>query len=67
MAAPQPPPLTLVLEVDDARAWALAQLVKRFGFDDAERLSVDRADAEMMIGAVIALQKALDKAGYSPR
>lgn len=66
MSTPPSDPIVTV-ELTDPQAWALAQLVKRFGFDDAERLSVDRNEASVMIDAVVRLQQALDEAGYSPR
>jgi len=59
--------LILELEVTDEQAWALAQMVKRFGYTDAESLSASKPETDTMIQAVIELQKALDRVGISPR
>jgi hypothetical protein len=60
--------IILELPVDEARA--LAQLVKRLGYDDAERLSSrydggDERDA--MLSGINRLQRALAEAGFAPR
>jgi hypothetical protein len=56
------------LPVDEARA--LAQLVKRLGYDDAERLS-SRYDGgeerDAMLSAMDKLRRALAEAGFAPR
>ena len=62
--------MKLTLEIPDEEAMALAQLVKRLGYDDAERLSSrydggDERDA--MLAGIDKLQRALAKAGYAPR
>jgi hypothetical protein len=58
----------LELPVDEARA--LAQLVKRLGYDDAERLS-SRYDGgeerDAMLSGIDKLQRALAEAGFAPR
>jgi len=61
------PDVTVNVELTDPQALALSQLVKRFGFSDAEGLAVDRNEASVMIDAITRLQRALDDVGYSPR
>ena len=60
--------VTLELPADEARA--LAQLVKRLGYDDAERLS-SRYDGgeerDAMLSGIDKLQRALAEAGFAPR
>jgi hypothetical protein len=51
-------------------AMALAQMVKRLGYDDAERLS-SRYDGGhergLMLAGINKLQRALAEAGFAPR
>ena len=58
----------LELLADEARA--LAQLVKRLGYDDAERLS-SRYDGgeerDAMLSSIDKLGRALAAAGFAPR
>jgi hypothetical protein len=60
--------ITVDLPNDEARA--LAQLVKRLGYDDAERLS-SRYDGgeerDLMLAGIGKLQRALAAAGFAPR
>ena len=60
----------IVLELVNAEATALAQLCKRFTFDDAIRFG-DRHDGgrerEAILDAVRVLQEALAEAGFAPR
>ena len=60
--------ITLDLPLDEAHA--LAQFVKRIGYDDAERLS-SRYDGgqerEAMRAGIDKLQRALAEAGFAPR
>jgi hypothetical protein len=58
-------PITLYLS--DEQAWALAQFLKRAGFDDYRRLAVDNDEAYVMrdVGEVVRAHLAL--AGYAPR
>ena len=60
--------VTLELPADEARA--LAQLVKRLGYDDAERLS-SRYDGgeerDAMLSGIDKLRHALAEAGFAPR
>ena len=60
----------ITLELVSAEAMALAQLCKRFTFDDAERFA-DRHDGgrerEAILDGIATLQKALAEAGFAPR
>jgi hypothetical protein len=60
--------VTVNLPPDEAAA--LAQFVKRLGYDDAERLS-SRYDGgherDLMLAGVDKLQRALAEAGFAPR
>jgi hypothetical protein len=62
------PKVTVELPIDEARA--LAQFVKRLGYDDAERLS-SRYDGGEERDAVLSgldkLRRALAEAGFAPR
>jgi hypothetical protein len=60
----------IVLEFPDDQAMALAQFVKRTGFDDCQRLGnrYDGGDeAEEMWAAIQKLQSALKDSGFNPR
>ena len=60
----------IIVELPTDEARALAQLVKRLGYDDAERLS-SRYDGgeerDAMLGGIDKLQRALAEAGFAPR
>ena len=60
----------VILELPADEARALAQLVKRLGYDDAERLS-SRYDGgeerDVMLSGINKLQRALAEAGFAPR
>jgi len=60
--------IPLELPADEARA--LAQLLKRLGYDDAERLS-SRYDGgeerDAMLSSIDKLRRALAEAGFAPR
>lgn len=60
-------PITAQLELSDAEAWALAQLVKRIGWSDCRALAADEAEARLMIQATDRVRAALATAGYAPR
>ena len=75
---PSPPPspggaakaARIVIDLRDDEAMALAQLAKRFGYDDAERLSSRHDGGEerhAMLAGIGKLQRALADAGYAPR
>jgi hypothetical protein len=68
--ATKPARRSIVLDLPANKAMALAQLVKRFGYDDAERMSARHsggAEHEAMVNGVGKLQSALAGAGYAPR
>ncbi len=60
----------ILLELPDDQAMALAQMVKRLGYNDAERLS-SRYDGgeerDAMLAGIDKLQRALREAGFAPR
>jgi hypothetical protein len=56
--------------LDENTAFALAQLCKRFGYSDAQRLSNafdGGQERDEMLEAVIALSQALREKGFAPR
>jgi hypothetical protein len=62
--------MKIIVELPPNEAMALAQLVKRLGHDDAERLS-SRYDGgeerDAMLAGINKLQRALAEAGFAPR
>ncbi|MDZ4021004.1 DUF7706 family protein [Pseudomonas sichuanensis] len=54
-------------DLDEAEAWALAQLVKRLGFTDCRANAENETEAHLMMEALAKLQRVLDEAGVSPR
>jgi hypothetical protein len=63
--------MKLIIELPSAdEAMALAQLAKRFAYDDAVRLS-NRHDGgrerDAMLEGILALQRGLAEAGFAPR
>jgi hypothetical protein len=60
----------VVLELPPDEALALAQLTKRIGYDDCERLA-DRhdggAETEAMLRSIDKVRHALCEAGFAPR
>lgn len=59
--------ISLVADLTDAEALALAQFLKRIGFSDLREKSVDDAEAYLMRDGCDKLVKALNEHGYSPR
>ena len=59
----------VVLELPPEQGHALAQFVKRTGFDDCQRLGsrYDGVGAEEMWAAIQKLQSALKDSGFNPR
>jgi hypothetical protein len=47
--------ISIPLVLSEEQADALAEMVKRFGRDDAQRLSADEAEEQAMVEAVIAI------------
>jgi hypothetical protein len=62
--------IKVTVELPPEQAAALAQLVKRLGYDDCERLS-SRYDGgqerDAMLAGIDKLQRALAESGYAPR
>jgi hypothetical protein len=60
----------IVLDLPRCEAMALAQLCKRFCYEDAQRFT-NRHDAglecDAMLDGLLTLQRALAEAGFSPR
>lgn len=54
-------------DLDEAEAWALAQLVKRLGYSDCRSKADGDTEAHLMLEALAKLQSALADAGVSPR
>ena len=59
--------MNLNLELTDDQAHALAQFVKRFGWQEWRQNAVDDDEAAMMRQAFDQLAKSLRDGGYSPR
>ncbi len=57
------------LELTEDQAWALAQFVKRAHFGTCERLSdpTDKEEPQLMMNALLVIQRALRESGYAPR
>ncbi len=62
-------PITITVELTKEEAIALAQFVKRCHFGTCERLSdpARKEEPQQMMDAIIAVQRSLREAGYSPR
>ena len=60
----------VVVDLSNDEAAALAQLCKRIGYDDCERLS-DRhdggAECHAMLASIDKLRRTLREAGFAPR
>ena len=54
-------------EMEEHEALALAQLLKRIGYQEIRANAVDDEEAETMIRAIYKAQKGLEEAGFSPR
>lgn len=63
----EPDCVTVGVILTDEQAEAVAQLCKRIGFSDCRQLSASDDEAYQMQAGLNELQKALAKAGYSPR
>jgi hypothetical protein len=60
----------IVIDLPPEQGHALAQFVKRTGFDDCQRLASrydGGVEAEKMWEGILALQRALAEAGHAPR
>lgn len=66
--ASQSAPRSIVhLQLGDAEAWSLAQIVKRVGWSELRANAVDDDEAYAMRDALEQLRQALAEAGYAPR
>lgn len=59
--------VTIALDISDEQAEALAQMVKRFCWQDAQLLAVDDKETRAIIDGIVALRSALAREGYAPR
>ena len=66
-ASAQAEVIDVQLQLDDAQALALAQLVKRIGWADLRGNAASDSEAYAMRSAISALQRSLAEAGYAPR
>jgi len=60
----------VVLELPPDEAMAVAQMVKRLGYEDAERLSPRHdggTEQDLMLSGIDKLQRALAETGFAPR
>lgn len=53
--------------LSDSEALALAQLVKRIGYEEVSNNAVDKDEAQEMLNALAEVAKVLGEAGYNPR
>jgi hypothetical protein len=60
-------PINVTVELTDSQAMALAQFVKRVGWQEFRSCAVDDDEAYSIRSAVDQLQKALAEVGYAPR
>jgi hypothetical protein len=61
---------TIVLELPDDQALALAQMAKRFTWEDAVRFSNPHdggRERDAILEGTLTLQRALREAGFAPR
>ena len=63
----QQPLITVYVELPQAQAWALAQLLKRLGFSDCRALAEGEAQCYLMLQAAEQVRRALAEAGCAPR
>lgn len=59
--------VTIMLDMPDEQAQALAQMVKRFCWHDARLFSSDEKELREILDGVTALRRALAREGYAPR
>lgn len=59
--------VSVLTELSDAQALALAQLVKRVGWQEVRVNAVDDDEAYLMKDALASLQRSLADSGYAPR
>lgn len=59
--------VSVLTKLSDAQALALAQLVKRVGWQEVRVNAVDDDEAYLMKDALASLQRSLADSGYAPR
>ena len=59
--------VTIALDLSDEQAEALAQMVKRFCWQDAQLLAVDDQETRAVLDGIAMLRSALAREGYAPR
>lgn len=59
--------INFTVELDESKAWALAQFCKRFTFDDVRERAIDDDEAYSMRDALCEVGKALQDEGIAPR
>jgi hypothetical protein len=59
--------IAIHFEMTDNQAWALAQLMKRLGFDDCRKLAESDDEAYAMLYASDVVRMALAREGIVPR
>lgn len=59
--------VSLVVELTDEEAEAVAQLLKRIGFNDCRSMADSEEEAYAMCGGLSRVREALGKVGFSPR
>jgi hypothetical protein len=57
----------IVLELPDDQAMALAQMCKRFCYEDAVRFAIGGRERDAILDGTLTLQRALKDAGFAPR
>lgn len=58
---------SIVVELPDEEAQALAQFVKRVGWYEVRENAANEEEAHMMIASLNKLRRGLAEAGYCPR
>lgn len=64
---PDRPMTTALAELNQAQAWAFAQLLKRLSWPELRACAIDDAEAYDARDAVAKLQRAFAEAGIDPR
>lgn len=59
--------ITIEIDINDEEAMALAQFLKRLGWDEIRINAKNDEDASLMRHSLNKLQDAMDRAGYNPR
>lgn len=59
--------MKIQIEIEEAQADALAQVLKRIGFSEVRQLSTTEAETYDAQAALETIRKALNNAGFNPR